>query len=173
MKPHILKKYNKLVSNMRFFSRRISMNFAVPLLGGVDASGTVAAEFAAVFGASDDLKQSEFPRGGAEEITNALVRGLNKYGGEVRLKTHVESVLIEGGAAVGVSLKNGGEVRAPVVLSNASVWDTYSKLLPPGAVSQKEKEDAMGIPMSESFMHLHLGIKADGLDLSELGGKGL
>ena len=29
------------------------------LLSGVDASGTVAAEFAAVFGASDDLKQSE------------------------------------------------------------------------------------------------------------------
>lgn len=140
------------------------------LLSGVDASGTVAAEFAAVFGASDDLKVSEFPRGGAEEITNALVRGLNKHGGEVRLKTHVESVLVEDGAAVGVKLRGGGEVRAPVVLSNASVWDTYSKLVPPGAVSQKEKEDAMGTPMSESFMHLHLGIKAEGLDLSELGG---
>jgi phytoene dehydrogenase-like protein len=55
----------------------------------------------------------------------------------------VASVLIEDGAAVGVTLKSGGVVRAPVVLSNASVWDTYSKLLPPGAVSQKEKEDAM------------------------------
>ena len=141
------------------------------LLSGVDASGTVAAEFAAVFGASDDLKQSEFPKGGAEEITNALVRGLKKYGGEVRLKSHVDSVIIDGeGAAVGVKLRGGSEVRAPIVLSNASVWDTYSKLLPPGAVSQKEKEDAMGTPHSESFMHLHLGIKADGLDLSELGG---
>ena len=46
------------------------------LLSGVDASGTVAAEFAAVFGASDDLKQSEFPKGGAEEITNALARAV-------------------------------------------------------------------------------------------------
>ena len=140
------------------------------LLSGVDASGTVAAEFAAVFGASDDLKVSEFPRGGAEEITNALVRGLTKHGGEVRLRTHVDSVLVEGGAAVGVKLRGGKEVRAPVVLSNASVWDTYSKLIPPGAVSQKEKENAMGIPSSESFMHLHLGIKGDGLDLATLGG---
>jgi len=71
---------------------------------------------------------------------------------------------------VGVKLRGGKEVRAPVVLSNASVWDTYSKLIPPGAVSQKEKEDAMGIPSSESFMHLHLGIKGDGLDLATLGG---
>ena len=28
----------------------------------------------------------------------------------------------------------------------------------------------MGIPCSESFMHLHLGIKGDGLDLAKLGG---
>ena len=51
------------------------------LLSGMDAGGTVAAEFAAVFGASDDLKQSEFPKGGAEEITNALARAVTKRGG--------------------------------------------------------------------------------------------
>ena len=66
-------------------------------------------------------------------------------------------------------MRGGETVRAPVVVSNASVWDTYGKLLPPGAVSQKEKEDAMGTPYSESFMHLHLGVDAGGLDLTELG----
>ena len=140
------------------------------LLSGMDAGGTVAAEFAAVFGASDDLKQSEFPKGGAEEITNALARAVTKRGGDIRLKSHVDRVLIEDGAAVGVRLKSGEEVRAPVVLSNASVWDTYNHLIPPGAVPQKEREEAIGTPHSESFMHLHLGIRADGLDLSELGG---
>ena len=79
-------------------------------------------------------------------------------------------MIVEDGAAVGVRLKGGDTVRAPVVVSNASVWDTYGKLLPPGAVSQKEKEDAMGTPYSESFMHLHLGIDASGLDLSSVGG---
>ena len=140
------------------------------LLSGMDAGGTVAAEFAAVFGASDDLKQSEFPQGGAEEITNALARAVTNRGGDIRLKSHVDRVLIEDGAAVGVRLKSGEEVRAPVVLSNASVWDTYNHLIPPGAVPQKEREEAIGTPHSESFMHLHLGIRADGLDLSELGG---
>jgi phytoene dehydrogenase-like protein len=140
------------------------------LLSGVDAGGTVAAEFAAVFGASDDLKQSEFPRGGAEAITDALARAVVKNGGEIRLRAHVDAVSIEDGVAVGVKMRSGETVRAPVVVSNASVWDTYGKLLPPGAVSQKEKEDAMGTPYSESFMHLHLGVDASGLDLTELGG---
>jgi phytoene dehydrogenase-like protein len=76
--------------------------------------GTVAAEFAAVFGASDDLKVSEFPRGGSEEITNALVRGLEKHGGEVRLRTHVQNIVVENGVAVGAKVRGGGVVRAPV-----------------------------------------------------------
>jgi phytoene dehydrogenase-like protein len=111
--------------------------------------------------------------GGAEEITNALVRGLEKHGGEVRLKTHVDKVLLDpkdGNRAVGVKLKSGEEIRAPIVLSNASVWDTYEHLIPADAVSAKERSDALGIPCSESFMHLHLGIDAKGLDLSALGG---
>jgi len=131
----------------------------------------VSAEFAAVFGASDSLGESEFPRGGAEAIAKALERGLIKYGGEVRLRSHVDKIIIEDGAAVGVRLANGkGEIRAPIVLSNASVWDTYDKLLPAGSVPEQEKKDAMATPYSESFMHLHLGIDGEGLDFSRTGG---
>jgi phytoene dehydrogenase-like protein len=141
------------------------------LLSGVDASGTVSAEFAAVFGASDSLGVSEFPRGGAEEIAKALQRGLEKYGGEVRLKTHVDEIIVENGTAVGVKLANGkGEIRAPIVLSNASVWDTYGTLLPKGAAPATETREAMETPYSESFMHLHLGIEGDGLDFTHTGG---
>ena len=141
------------------------------LLSGVDASGTVSAEFAAVFGASDSLGVSEFPRGGAEEIAKALQRGLEKYGGEVRLKTHVDEIIVENGTAVGVKLANGkGEIRAPIVLSNASVWDTYGTLLPKGAAPATETREAMETPYSESFMHLHLGIEGEGLDFTHTGG---
>ena len=141
------------------------------LLSGVDASGTVSAEFAAVFGASDSLGVSEFPRGGAEEIAKALQRGLEKYGGEVRLKTHVDEIIVENGTAVGVKLANGkGEVRAPIVLSNASVWDTYGTLLPKDVAPATETREAMETPYSESFMHLHLGIEGEGLDFTHTGG---
>ena len=34
----------------------------------------------------------DYPVGTTESIVNALVRGLNKYGGELRLSTHVEEI---------------------------------------------------------------------------------
>ena len=34
----------------------------------------------------------EFPKGGSGAIIGALVRGLEKHGGELRVRTHVEEV---------------------------------------------------------------------------------
>ena len=53
---------------------------------GVDSQSMIAAEFASVFGESDALGYAEFPVGSVEELANALVRGLEKHGGELRLK---------------------------------------------------------------------------------------
>lgn len=65
--------------------------------------------------------------------------GIEKYGGRVLLRTHVDQVLVEGGRAAGVRLRprSGAAGPAPsirakkAVLSNASVWDTL-RLLPQG-----------------------------------------
>lgn len=53
------------------------------------------------------------------------VRGIEKLGGRVELKSHVQEIVVEGGKAVGVRLKSGAVVRArKAVVSNASIWDT-------------------------------------------------
>ena len=87
------------------------------------------------------------------------------------LRSHVESVVVEGGRAVGVRLRgrnavgsSGSEVlRARrAVISNASVWDTQ-RLLPEGTVPAAGRAEALATPRTGSFMHLHLGIDADGL----------
>ena len=66
--------------------------------------------------------------------------GIEKHGGRVLLRAHVEKVLVEGGRAAGVALRPpagraGGRpevIRAQRgVISNASVWDTMG-LLPQG-----------------------------------------
>lgn len=49
----------------------------------------------------------EYPRGGTGAIIDALVRGLKKHKGRLSLNSHVETILIEGGRAVGVKLRNG------------------------------------------------------------------
>ena len=98
-------------------------------------------------------------------MIDALVRGVEKHdGGRVMLKAHVEQVLVENGRAVGVRLRDGSTVRARrAVISNASVWDTL-RLLPERAVPKAFLEEAEATPDTGSFMHLHLGIDATGLD---------
>ncbi|CAL6393164.1 unnamed protein product [Bathycoccus prasinos] len=146
------------------------------LLSGMDASGTVSAEFASVFGASDYFKKSEFPVGGGKAISDALVRAIEKRGGEIRVNAHVIEVALNDkkDEAIGVRMRMDPEVVIKAkkgVLSNASVWDTYEKLLPKDVkISAQEYQKNTTIDCSDSFMHIHLGIKADGLDFSHLGG---
>lgn len=87
----------------------------------------------------------------------ALVRGVEKHGGRVLLRSHVEEVVVEGGKAVGVRLRGGRIIRARhAVVSNASSPDTL-RLLPPAAVPADWRAAVDATPLNNSFMHLHLG----------------
>jgi prolycopene isomerase len=70
-----------------------------------------------------------YPVGGSGAIPEALVKGIGKFGGSVRFRTEVKSVIVEKGSAVGVMLGDGTEVRSRAVISNATVWDTFSRLV--------------------------------------------
>ena len=69
-------------------------------------------------------------------------RGVKKNGGKVRLRSHVDRILIEGGRAAGVVLKGGQVIRAAkAVVSNASMWDTIG-LLPEDHVPPSYRKQA-------------------------------
>lgn len=133
------------------------------LLSGLKAKGTVAPEVAFMLG-ERSIAGVEYPLGGSEAIVNALVRGFERWGGTLRLGTHVKKILIESGRTSGVRLKNGQILLAPIVISNASIWDTYTKLLKPEDLPKPFRQTALATPAVESFMHLHLGIRAQGLE---------
>lgn len=135
------------------------------LLSGLPADSTSAAEVAFMF--ADWYRPGvvlDYPVGGSAALVEALLRGLKKYQGELLLNAHVEQVLVEGSRAVGVSLRGGKQIRARrAVVSNASVWDTL-KLLPEKAVPKSYQKARAATPECDSFMHLHLGIDASGLE---------
>ncbi|MBE9046695.1 NAD(P)/FAD-dependent oxidoreductase [Pleurocapsales cyanobacterium LEGE 10410] len=135
------------------------------LLSGLPASGTVGAEMAFMF--AEWYKpgvQLDYPLGGSGAIVDALVRGVTKRGGEIIYNAHVEQVLVEQKRAVGVRLRNGQEIKAnKAVVSNASIWDTLS-LIPEGVLPKSFVRERSNTPECESFMHLHLGIDATGLE---------
>jgi len=105
----------------------------------------------------------DYPIGGSATVANSLVRGVTKYGrGKAVVNAHVESILLEGGRAVGVQLRRGRKkVNAKrAVITNASVWDTIG-MLPEGVLPPPRRK--MDTPMTSSFVHLHIGIDATGL----------
>lgn len=139
------------------------LNLLCFLLSGLPATATNAAEVAFMF--ADWYRPGvklDYPIGGSGALVDALVRGLMRQGGELRLGAHVEQILIEHQRAIGVQLRDGTILRARrAVISNASVWDTL-KLLPT-TISKAFRAQRQATPACDSFLHLHLGIDATGL----------
>ncbi len=154
------------------------------LLSGLKAHGTIAPEVAFMLG-ERSRTHVEYPVGGSDAIVKALIRGLERWGGELLLGHHVEQILVETfhgkkrddktqqdktrhGASLrrvtGVRLKTGQTLKAPVVISNASIWDTYSHLLQPEDLPPSFCKTALSTPAVDSFMHVHLGIRAENLE---------
>ena len=134
------------------------------MLSGLPASGTICAEMAFMF--AEWYRPEvllDYPKGGSGAIIDALIRGLEKFGGSIKLNSHVNEILMENGKASGVRLRNGEKIHAKTaVVSNASIWNTLGlldqKKLPSSFVKKRQ-----GMKPCRSFMHLHLGI--DGKDL--------
>ena len=132
------------------------------LLSGLKCEETVAPEMAFMFG-ERSRSMIDYPVGGSGALVDALVRGLKKWGGQLWLNSHVQKIVVKNGRAQGVLLKNGTQITAPTVISNATIWDTYRHLLDPSDSPSKYREEKLETPAVDSFMHLHLGIRADGL----------
>ncbi|CAE7862918.1 CRTISO, partial [Symbiodinium microadriaticum] len=115
----------------------------------------------------------DYPKGGSGALVDALLRAVEKRGGELRLRTRVEKLTVDKtGRCTGVELKGGKALEARVaVLCNADVWNTSSKLLPEEwrPKVRGSSLDVEGVPMCPSFMHLHLGFRTEGLDLEAMG----
>ena len=109
----------------------------------------------------------DVPMGGSPAIADALARGITRRGGAVLTRAHVDELLFEGGACVGAKLADGSTRRAKTaVVSNAPVWQT-ARLVPEGLLPPDVRGtnlDAANTPKTGSFLHLHVGFDADGLE---------
>ena len=74
-----------------------------------------------------------YPIGGGISIPLALRKGLKKHGGEIRLKSFVRRILIEGRGesrhVCGVELADGQTLRSKFVVSNADPHETYVNMI--------------------------------------------
>ena len=103
----------------------------------------------------------EYPLGGSESIVNALVRGLEKNGGELICSSRVKKILFKNKIASGVKLENGKEFNAKFVVMNCDTWN-ITKLIPSKLLADWQKK-TKSIPKCNSFLHIHLGFDATNL----------
>ncbi|KAM6914597.1 all-trans-retinol 13,14-reductase [Lycodopsis pacificus] len=80
------------------------------------------------------LNGAWYPKGGASEIAYHMIPIIEKAGGAVLVRAPVNRILFnDANEAYGVSVMKGQEeihIRAPIVISNAGIFNTYQKLLP-------------------------------------------
>ncbi|NXN09082.1 RETST reductase, partial [Indicator maculatus] len=78
-----------------------------------------------------------YPKGGSGEIPFHMIPVIRRSGGDVLGKAPVEKILLDSqGRACGVSVRKGEDlvnIFAPMVISDAGIFNTYERLLPPEA----------------------------------------
>jgi prolycopene isomerase len=104
-----------------------------------------------------------YPKGGVGKIAQNLAEGLEHHNGVIRYKARVTQILQEKGRAVGVKLATGENFRAKRIVSNATRWDTFEKLLPSDQIPASEQRWQRRYRKAPSFLSLHLGVKSEGL----------
>ncbi|MCZ7526272.1 MAG: NAD(P)/FAD-dependent oxidoreductase [Acidimicrobiia bacterium] len=86
-----------------------------------------------------------YAAGGFGRVAELAARYVDDHGGRFLTGTRVETILVEGGRAVGIRTKDGEERRAPVVISNAGIHPTALEARPRGALPADYVERVRGL----------------------------
>ncbi|XP_015831841.1 all-trans-retinol 13,14-reductase [Nothobranchius furzeri] len=90
-----------------------------------------------------------YPVGGASEIAFHIIRIIQQAGGDVLVRAPVQQILINNqGKAYGVTVNKGlqqTEVYAPVIISDAGIFNTYQKFLPRHLQEEPEIQSVLGM----------------------------
>jgi len=118
------------------------------------------------------LSGAYYPMNGGSSIVEAMVKSIESYGGEVRLRQSVDKILIddagESKSAIGVALSNGEKIYASRVISNADPKKTYHEL-----VGRQYLSDALNSKLDASkysctslmlFVTVDMDVKNAGID---------
>ena len=108
-----------------------------------------------------------YPRGGCNVIANNIIPIIEKSGGRVLVRKRVKRILVNNNKAYGVEMINGDIINSKMVISNAGVLNTYTKLLPPTIVPNHIFKNMADLGRSCCFIYLFVGMntKATNLDL--------
>ncbi len=111
------------------------------------------------------IKGGWYPVGGASQIAKNILPVIEKAGGKALAQREVIEIVIENGAARGVKVRKTHkaeaeieEYYAPVIISDAGAFNTYTKLIPE-SYPIRHREEIKTFPKPTSTITLYLGFK--------------
>ncbi|KAM9744787.1 all-trans-retinol 13,14-reductase [Menidia menidia] len=183
--------YTGLVKHLSFFFKMASRSLT-DVVNELTENKDLRAVFTYIFGTYGNMPKDAsfamhsllvthylngawYPKGGAAQIAYHMIPIIEKAGGAVLVRAPVNRILFNSAKeAYGVSVLKGQEeihVHAPMVISNAGIFNTYESLLPkelqalPDVQNQlsmvKHGEGGLSIFIGLNGSKEELGLKAD------------
>jgi len=78
-----------------------------------------------------------YPLGGCKKIPETIWKGIEKKGGELKLNTPVEEILVENNIAAGVMTKDGERYESPLIISDIGLKETIFNLIDENKLSSE------------------------------------
>ncbi len=107
------------------------------------------------------VSEAGVPIGGSQSVAFAIAERFKQLGGELRLKTRVDDVLVEDDRAIGVKLADGTNVRADEVIwagdGHTLIFDVFDGRYADDRVCRMYKEWTLVRPL----VHVCLGVNRD------------
>ncbi len=104
-----------------------------------------------------------YSAGSPQMLPNKLENAIEGYGGQMLYRHMVDEILINQGKAYGIRLTDGTEIMAERVISDATVWNLYGKLVRPEHIKPKRMKWAQSFDSTPSCIILYIGFDAKAL----------
>lgn len=164
----------------RTFAELLAHHFENPQLRSILAAqcgdyGLPPSKAPAVLGTAVLLHYAEggyFPRGGSGKLRDALVASAREHGAVFRRRAEVTTIRTHRGRVVGVTLADGEELDAEVVVSAIDPVLTYDRLLAdtplPNGLRRKVKRTVPSVASMCVFLGMRRDLRAHGLSANNV-----
>jgi phytoene dehydrogenase-like protein len=125
---------------------------------GPSTPGTAAALAFGLAVPNEDAVLTRKLRGGIGALTKHLEQLLISNGGELRLRTKIQEILLDDGRVAGVRTADGVTISAPIVISAIAPDMTVNGLVDPGAVPADVRERFSRIDHRGSYLQMHFAL---------------
>ena len=99
--------------------------------------------------------------GGTKTLVDALVTCITQNGGQLRLNTDIENILLKDGKVASVLTGQAQNIDCDLVIASGGAKETFFSLLNRKQVPEALVENVNQLPLMDSVFMLHLGLDVD------------